>query len=348
MTASEVTSQTALDPLTVPTVGPACQVPEVGWIVTRYREVSAVLADPCFIVPAVATSGPVGSIDWLRSSVSRFANGSKHQIRRARVCSVLADLPPELLRAEARTRSLAVFDDVKTKDEMDIMSDVARRVPLAVLAARLGFADADRAAEAVIVTAAAYFPGAGTARERAADVATAELVGMLQPAAEEGVAAKIAVMVQGCEAVAGLIGRSVCLALPPDGEHSALSTDAIVSEVARYDPPLRVTRRMSRTGAQVAGSPVPPGSAVLLHVDSANWDPEVFAAPARFDPGRNEGPNLTFGYGLRPCPGQAQALALAAGVVEAVRDRCAAVVGEVEYEPPGDLRIPATVKVSLQ
>jgi cytochrome P450 len=241
-----------------------------------------------------------------------------------------------------------VFDDVKPKGEVDIMSDLARRVPLAVLAARLGFADADRAADAVIVTAAAYFAGAGTARERIADVATAELVGMLQPAGEEVVAAKIAVMVQACEAVAGLIGRSVCLALPPYGGHSAYSADAIVSEVARYDPPLRVTRRVSQTGAQIAGSPVPPGSAVLLHVDSANWDPQVFEAPAKFDPGRSEASNLTFGYGLRPCPGQAQALALAAGVVQAVRERCAAVAGEVEYEPPGDLRIPARVKVSLQ
>jgi cytochrome P450 len=347
MTASEVTSQNVLDPLPAMAVGPASHVPDVGWVVTRHGEVSAVLADPGFVVPALATSGPVGSVDWLRSSVSRFTNGPEHQLRRARVCAVLADLSPGLLRADAHARSLTVLDEVKGNGHIDVMSRLARRVPMTVLAAELGFADAERAAEAAVVAAAGYFPGASAAQERAADLSTAELVGMLQPADEQVIVAKIAVMVQGCDATAGLIGKAVILALPPCAEHSSFPTEAIVSEVARYDPPLRVTRRVSLAGAQVAGLPVTPGTAVLLHVDSANRDPDVFAAPARFNPGRDDGSNLTFGHGLRPCPGQAHAIALTAGVVEAIRDRCAAVIAPVEYQPPVNLRIPARVEVSL-
>jgi cytochrome P450 len=348
MTTSELTLQTVLDQVPIPTAGPAFHVPDVGWVVTRHSEASAVLADPGFAVHDWSTTGPVGSIEWLRSSVSRFTNGSEHQLRRARVCGVLAELPPEVLREEAHARSLAVLENAKSRGQIDVMADLARRIPMEVLADRLGFADADRAVDAVVVTAAAYFPGAGAAQERAADLSTAELVSLLEPADEELIAAKIAVIVQGCDATAALIGKAVCWALPPNDDHAAWPTDALVAEVARYDPPLRVTRRVSRAGAQVAGAPVAVGSAVLLRVDAANRDPEVFETPATFDPDRRDGPNLTFGYGLRPCPGQAHALALASGAVQAVRDRCSAVLGDVEYKPPVDLRIPARVTVGLQ
>ncbi len=220
---------------------------------------------------------------------------------------------------------------------------------MAVLAARLGIAEAGRAAEAARVTAAAYFPGASPAAERAADVSTAELVRMLGPAEEQAIVAKIAVMVQGCDATAALIGKAVCRVLPNvAGGHAMWPADAIVAEVARYDSPLRVSRRVSAPGACLAGRRLPECTVVLLHVDSANRDPEVFRAPEEFSPGRADGPSLTFGYGIRPCPGQAHALALAAGVVQAVRDRCGTVIGPVEYEPSLSIRIPAKLKVSIR
>jgi cytochrome P450 len=338
-----------IDAVVVPAVGPPSCLPDRGWIVTRSSDVRAVLAEPSYVVPAVDAGGPAGSIGWLRSSVSRFTEGPEHARRRAEVEAELACLAPEILRAEAERRAHTVIDGARGTGRIEVMASLARRVPMAVLAAALGIADAGRAAEAVIVTAAGYFPGADPAVERAADLSTAEVVDMLGPADGEAVVAKISVMVQGCDATAGLIGKAVCWALPPAAaQGSGWPTEAILAEVARYDPPLRVSRRLSRAGAQLAGRPVPEGSAVFLHVDSANRDPEMFKAPEKFDPGRADSSSLTFGYGLRPCPGQAHALALAAGVVQAVRDRCAAVINEVEYEPSVNLRIPARVEVSLR
>lgn len=338
-----------IDPVVVPAAGPPSCLPDKGWIVTRSSDVRAVLADHSYVVPAARAGGPAGSIGWLRASVSRFTEGPEHARRRAEVEAELACLSPGILRAEAEKRAHAIIDGAGSTGRIEVMASLARRVPMAVLAATLGIADADRAAEAVIVAAAAYFPGADPAAERAADLSTAELVEMLRPASEEAVIAKISVMVQGCDATAGLIGKTVCWALPPVAtQDPGWPTDAILAEVARYDPPLRVSRRMSRAGAHLTGRPVPKGSAVFLHVDSANRDPDMFQAPEEFDPGRADSPGLTFGHGLRPCPGKAHALALAAGVVQALRDRCATVIGQVEYEPPLNLRIPARLEVSLR
>jgi cytochrome P450 len=350
MTVTRITTPGVSDPVPVLPVGRPHCLPESGWTVTRASDVRAVLADPSYAVPTAPPGGPAGSISWLRGSVSRFANGAEHARRRARVLAELAELPPALLRAEASRRAHAVIDGAAGAGRIEVMTRLARPVPTAVLAACLGIGDAGRAAEAVAVTAAAYFPGAPAERDRAADASTAELVELLGPADEDVIVAKIAVLIQSCDATASLIGRAVCQALPPAAgrEPAGWRTEAILAEVARYDPPLRVSYRISARDTELGGQPVPAGSAMHLHVDSANRDPEVCRDPEEFDPGRGDGADLTFGSGLRPCPGREHALALAAGVVQAVRDRGLSVTGPVEYEPAGAVRIPVRVEVSLR
>ncbi len=359
--------------------GPPARLPEPGWIVTRHSQVREVLADPVFEVPAAAGGGPAGTVGWLRASVSRFANGEAHARRRALAIGELERISPLALREDAGRRAHAALDAAGRAGRLDVTTSLARRVPMAALAAALGIADAEGAARAVPVVAAAYFPGAdadqgGTDRggtdqggtdqghadrERAADLATAELARMLGPGREEVIAARIALLVQGCDGTAGLIGEAIHRALtPPPDQVSAWSTQAILAEVLRHDPPVRVSRRVSRKAASLCGQRVPAGSMVLLRIDSANRDPAVFDEPdcfdpARFDPGgfdpgRGALSSLTFGDGLRPCPGPAHALMLAAGVVQAVRDRCAAVAGAVERGPQLSAGAPARLEVILR
>ena len=47
------------------------------WVASRYRDVQAVLADERFEVVTFPEGGPVGTIGWLRASVSRFINGAE-------------------------------------------------------------------------------------------------------------------------------------------------------------------------------------------------------------------------------------------------------------------------------
>jgi cytochrome P450 len=349
VTDTNLSAQTAADPLAIPAVGPPCYIPGAGWIVTRNSHARAVLADPGYEVPVASAGGPTGSIGWLRSSGCRFSNGYEHARRRAHVVAELDELPVGVLHVDAERRAHAVIDAAGSAGRVDVMASLARRVPMAVLAASLGAANAEHAAEAVCVAAAGYFPGAGATRERAADAAVAGLVGALGPADEQTIVAKITLLVQACDATAALIGNAVTWVLPPAaGERLSWPTDAVLAEVVRYDPPLRVTRRISRRDALLAGCIVPAGSAVAMRVDAGNRDPEVFPEPAEFRPGRTANASLTFGSGLRPCPGKEHAMMLASGVVQAVRDRCAAVIGPVEYEPSAALRIPARVQVSVK
>jgi cytochrome P450 len=350
MTATKITPQDISDPLPVRPAGRPLHVPGAGWAVTRASQVRQVLGDPNYEVASAEPGGSAGSVAWLRSSVSRFTNGAEHARRRARTIAELGSLPAAHLRAEAGALARAVMDAAAPAGQIDLMESLARRVPMAVLAARLGFPDAGRAADAVCILAPAYFPGASAECERAADAATAGLVDMLAPAVEEETVARIQLLVQGCDATAALIGKAVCRVLPPlvDDRARAWPTDAILAEVLRYDPPLRVSRRVSRQDARLDGHLIAAGSAVLLHVDSANRDPEVCAQPETFDPGRTDGSNLTFGSGLRPCPGQEQAMTLAAGVIDAVRDRGTVIIGPVGYEPQVNLRVPARLVVGLR
>ena len=136
-------------------------------------------------VPAPGPPGPFGTIAWLRATVSRFANGETHARRRALVESLLAALDPARLRAEAAATT--------TVD--------APYVPIAVLARALG-ARVDVVAD-VRVVAATYHPH--TAATTAADAALARLVAALPDGDEELVAARVAVLVQACEATAALV-----------------------------------------------------------------------------------------------------------------------------------------------
>ncbi|MGC1909051.1 MAG: cytochrome P450 [Candidatus Dormiibacterota bacterium] len=321
------------------------------WVASRYRDVQAVLADERFEVGTVPQVGAVGSVAWLRASVSRFVNGAEHQRRRQRVEAELRRLDPQLLRSDCYRRACVATQEAGHPGErMDVMALLARQIPMAAVAGMLGVADPTRAAQAVIALSAGYFPGSDPSTQPAADGATAQLVSMLEPAHRELIVSRIALMVQGCDATAGLIGNSLYVLKEAQTAKLAAiwSTESLLWETLRRHSPLRASRRLARESVEFQGRQLAAGAAVVCAVDVANQDPLAFSHPTRFDPGRVGPASLTFGYGVRPCPGQAQALGLAAGVVDAVREHCSFVLGQPqEYEPSTALRIPARLEVVL-
>lgn len=325
------------------------------WAASRYEDVQAVLADPRFEVGAAASAEETGTISWLRASVSRFCNGELHQQRRALAAAQLARLDPAGLRAAARQRTHAALSDAgKPGDRVDVMAKFARWAPMAAMAEPLGATDPGAAAAAVIQCARGYFPGASDQTLRRADTATARLLRLLgaQSAGLDVTVARIALMVQGCDATAGLIGTALhLLADPPAPAARAPArgwpVEALLAEVLRHSPPVRASRRVAAADADFAGHTIAPGDAVVCSVDAANRDPGIFERPGEFDPGRRQQPSLTFGYGVRPCPGVDQALMLAAGVVETVTQRCRLLPGQqIEWED-SPLRIPRRLEVVL-
>lgn len=290
-------------------------------MVTRYADVVSVLTDPRCVVPP-AEEGHEGGLAWLRGSVSRFSPPERHAARRAVGVAALDALDPDELRVAAERLTGRILDRAATGedggDRVDVTGDLARRVPLVVLAERLGLADPAAAVAEVTAVAAAYHPGAEPAAVRRADAAVAALLAMSPPAPAEVTANRLGLLVQAADATAGLIVAAVRHGLAaPDG----LGTDALLAEVLRLDPPVRVTRRVATDALSVGGQVVRAGERLLLRFDAANRDPAAFPEPDRFRGDRARAA-LTFGAGPRNCPGQRHALALAAGVVGVLRRRC--------------------------
>jgi len=215
------------------------------------------LASP---VPPVPTDVPLGSVAWLRASVARFSNGADHARRRSLAVDLLAEVEPEVLRRKA---SEAAGGD-------------PRLVVVGVLAGELGL---PVVASDVAAVAAAYHPHVTPSEDTTeAEAALGRLVAACGGTTDELVAARIGLLIQACEATAGLIGNAVPLV------RAGKPPEEAVAEVLRADPPVSHTRR------RVAGEDV--------------------LVPLAGTP---------FGAGPRECPGPAHAIALATGVLAALR-----------------------------
>ncbi|MEU6430325.1 cytochrome P450 [Microbispora sp. NPDC046973] len=320
----------------------------------------AVLADPRFLVPAAPAAEPEAGMAWLRGAVSRFSNGAEHARRRARVTGLLDALDPVRLRREACERAGV---ELAGGARVDVMATLARRVPVGVLATRLGVPE-DRREEvvaAVTAMAAAYHlppaPGTASAGDAAVGVLAAALGEGEEP--DPGLLAAVAgALIQACDATAGLVGNTLAVVARLPADLSVRwPVEALLAETLRWDPPVRLTRRVAAEDATAGGATVPAGAVLVLDLAAANRDPEVFPDPHRFDPARFDparfdsdrfregllpqgGGHLGFGSGIRPCPGERAALALAAGVVEAALGHRLA-DPEIPYEPSPNLRVPA-------
>ncbi|HEX2132862.1 MAG TPA: hypothetical protein VHH15_15035 [Actinophytocola sp.] len=271
--------------------------------------VPAALADPALTMPRVPAGGPALGIQWLRRSVARFADGAEHDPRRRQVTSLLAGVAPARLRRLATERTYDALDAIGGHP-FDLMARVARVVPIDVLVAALAMPPVP--IDAVAVTARAYQPGSGA--EEPADEAVVRLVEALGGVPDERTAARIGLLVQACDATAGLIGNAALAMLRADTEtDTERPVDAIVAETLLHDPPVRVTRRLaSDTGA-------------VVEIDLAAG-------------------GLPFGAGSHQCPGHGHATAIAAGVLESVRG-CRLVDPQVRYEQSTALRVPIELVV---
>lgn len=164
--------------------------------------------------------------------------------------------------------------------------------------------------DAVIAVSSGYLNPDGAAPDT--DTAVKFLASALSAADAEVTANRIGLLMQACDATAGLIGNSLARTFGStdavdriragDGnEVSAQAVDEVVAATLRDDPPVRRTRRLR------------PGGEVLL-IDITR---------------------LTFGAGRRPCPGPDHATALTAGVLDAILPACVLADPAIPTRRPG-------------
>ena len=118
----------------------------------------------------------------------------------------------------------------------------------------------------------------------------------------------ITIMVAGNETTTNLIGNAVVELLANPDQLTVLFDDPellpnAVDEANRLTSPIQFAFREATEDNEIAGTPIPKGAIIALHMAAANRDPRRFDEPDRFLITRPPGRNLAFGHGIHFCLG---------------------------------------------
>jgi cytochrome P450 len=150
----------------------------------------------------------------------------------------------------------------------------------------------------------------------------------------------ITIMVAGNETSTNLIGNTVVELLSHPDQLQLLLDDpgllpGAVDEANRLTSPIQFAFREATEDTEIAGTPIPKGAIVALHMAAANRDPRRFDEPDRFLITRPAAKNLAFGHGIHFCLGAhlaGQEVRTAIGALLPYLDRLE-LVGPLERNP---------------
>ncbi|NUS00271.1 MAG: cytochrome P450 [Kribbellaceae bacterium] len=305
-------------------LGPLLAVTDDIFLAVGYAAVNEALRNPAFEIPTESSTQP--SLELMQRSILR-ANPPNH----GRMRSLISQVFTPRRVAELRPAVEAAVDDLLDglpgglPAEVDFMDRFAFQLPVTVICELLGVPTADRSrfrplasdlTAALELTDTADDLADAAARELGTyfsyliqDPPPGGLIAALVAARErlsdeELLANLILLLVAGFETTTDLLGNGLAIRL----RHPDLPTDvAFVEEVLRYDSPVQVTTRVAARPSEIAGTPIPAGSNVVLLLGAANRDPARFPDPDRFDPGRPGNKPLSFGAGAHICLGNSLA-----------------------------------------
>jgi cytochrome P450 len=104
-----------------------------------------------------------------------------------------------------------------------------------------------------------------------------------------------------------------------------------IEEFMRYDAPIQHISRFAAEPITIDGQTIGPGRAVHLLLGAANHDDSVFVEPTRIDIRRDPNPHVSFGAGEHACLGAGLARLEATILLDRLLERCATF--EADGEP---------------
>ncbi|MEU4928217.1 cytochrome P450 [Streptomyces yokosukanensis] len=250
-----------------------------AWVVTRYGAAAQVLDGPGFTrAPREAAE------DWAQPFLD-----------------VRAPVGPQLPTADELVGEYRASLP-RTGTRWDLMRGLAREVPVRGVSARLGARGEDTHRLAALLRSSATALDARLTPQLLAvtEETLAALEALRELAGDEGALAGA-----GCEMAANTVCNAVLATLRTPGLAGRLADDPslaerIVAETRRTAPPIHLVSLRATAGQTVHGTTVAEGDEVVVALAAANRDPEVFAAPDRFDVDRADAPPaLTSGRGCR-------------------------------------------------
>ncbi|MFI1035253.1 cytochrome P450 [Streptomyces sp. NPDC020951] len=306
------------------------------WLVTRYEDACAVLADQRFSSENIREGFPGLQPNPPRSPGQIFSMDPPDHTRLRRM--LIPDFTfrrVEELRPVIGTLTDTLIDSLVAKEPAgaDLVEHFTLPLPLQVICELLGVPYADRefihrqASAFVTLTAGpeamragwtalfhylsellaakADAPGDDLMSRLATDrVATGEAT----PAEAAGMMVQL--LVAGHETVTSMLTLGVVALLSHPGQLAALRDDpalvpGAVEELLRYLTVVHIgMRRIALEDIEVGGVTVRAGEGVVVSLQAANRDPRAFPDPDAFDITRDARHHLAFGHGLHQCLGQ--------------------------------------------
>jgi len=324
---------------------PVFKTPQGFWLITRYEDVSFALRDKRF------------GKDFAGNMQRRYgANRMDEPAVASLAKTMLVQDPPDHTRlrglvtkaftarrvADMRPRIRALVDEqldrVADKGGMDVMRDLAHRLPVIVICDMLGIPEQHRAPflagsnvngrilEPVPMTreeldlanrntqmAGAYFNQLCELRRREPrDDLTTELVKAEEAGdklSAEELQANIGLLFgAGHETTTNLIGNGLLALHRNPGEWERLKADPslipnAIEELLRYDSSVQITGRVTHGEVELGGVTLGPQESVVALLGAANRDPAHYADPDRLDVGRKHVRPMSFGGGIHHCLG---------------------------------------------
>jgi cytochrome P450 len=309
-----------------------------AWLVTRYEDVRAALADPRLAKDWARKLTPEG---WEPDPVSGFLSVHllnldppdhtrlRKLVAKAFTARRVAGLRP---RIEAITSSLLDAMDSAPAGEVDLIEAFAFPLPITVICELVGIPAADQErfkgwSHAIVSSVISqeevysaglamyhYFTDLLAAKRKEP---TDDLLSALITARDEGdslderelMAMMFLLLIAGHETTTNLIASGMLALLTHPDEMSRLRADrsllpGAVEELLRFVNPVNhATERFTMEPTEIAGVTIPAREWVVCVTSSANHDPERFADPGRLDLSRDAAGHLAFGHGIHYCLG---------------------------------------------
>lgn len=326
---------------------PVHEDPAGGWMITRYDEVVAVLADPRFsaerVLPRGDASAPVGPVQKALSRQMLFLDPPDHTRLRKLFAKAFSPGRLEGLRPHILALVSELLDQAeKGGGAIDFMSDFAVPLPVTVIAQMLGVPAQDRdrlrqwsmsfgslisgralspeeatAAQQGILAFIAYFRELIEQRRRQpqndmlSDLIAVEEMGD-RLSTQELIVNLILLVAAGHGTTTHLLGNGLLALLEHRDAWEQLGAEpeiapSAVNELLRFDGPIQATGRAALEDIEIGGKIIRKGDYARVFLGSANRDETHFSDPDRLDLGRQGARILSFGHGIHTCLGAALA-----------------------------------------
>jgi cytochrome P450 len=306
------------------------------WVIARYRDVRAALADPRFgqdVRRAQELADDRVEGTTLGSDMVHMLNSDPpdHTRLRRLIHGFFTAKRVAAMRPMVEQITATLLDGFDGRETVDLVTDFAFPLPMLIICELIGFPPEDRFAYREWSTAVLTHSDDSEAFDRAMGDLTDYITGLLrqrrsdprddiltallaardqgQLTDDEIVGMVFLLLIGGHETTVNLLGTAtLALIRHPDQyrwlrEHPA-ALPVAVDEFLRYESPVSMaTLRFTTAPVDVDGVEIPAGELVLVSLGGANRDPDRFPDADRLVLDRADPGHLAFGHGLHRCLG---------------------------------------------